>query len=558
MLRSTFRFRSLAARLAVVGTAVALFAACDEKTPTGVDTAERKSTDEEPELTTPDVDWRAVVEADSKDTASELGPFENDCAPQEPLDEIEPQPAAVSSGLPGACRVPEEAAEDRATYRIARISYSEGRAAAVELRPDIEVELSKAGLDRLELPHLDAKRGYAVAAEDRRVPVRSYRRERAEAEVETGTLLGVDLIAAKEGETTAERVILYVATPDDAGRQLAQWRGPSAIHTGAILPASLHATPEHAGIAVELGLDEVEVRRWDDYPVRRPTSDVSPQPVAFSRDALGSSGGETSWESDLEEFIAASADRGDGSDDDSSDEAPRATFGIAATQTAPVGELEALLSALDSRARASFQLIVRAGSRFAPRFTAYPLRGGLRVEFSSATPEPKSRTGESYLNLQVHASGAGFEIVAGGNTLPPVRGCPDPGPTVCPDETNPNLKKGLERAKSLQERGKPSGSDEVVNETLSQFDWVALYRNLRGIHDRYSDASRIYLSADPGLPVAAAVRMMNLARYELRPSDAEECSAEFESSDALLDAVPCEDDEGDPKVMFDRQIWRME
>lgn len=557
MLRATIRFRSLAARLAVAGAAVALFAACDEKTPAGVDTAEQTSTDEEPELTTPDVDWRAVAEADSKETASDLGPFENDCTPEEPLDEIEPQPAAVVSGLPGACRVPEEAAEERATYRIARISYSEGRAAAIELRPDTDVELSKAGLDRLELPHLDAERGYAVAAEDRRVPVRSFRRERVEAGVETGTLLGVDLIAAKEGEKSAERVVLYVTTPDDAGRRLSQWRGPSAIDTETIVPASLYATAEHAGIAVELGLDEVQVRRWDDYPVRRPTSDVSPKPLIFSRDALGSSGDETSWESDLAEFIAASADRGDGADD-SSDEPPRATFGIAATQTAPVGELEALLSALESRARASFQLIVRSGSRFAPRFTEYPLRGGLRIEFSSASPEPKSRTGESYLNLQVHASGAGFEIVAGGNTLPPVRGCPDPGPTVCPDETNPNLKKGLERAKSLQERGKPSGSDEVVNETLSQFDWVALYRNLRGIHDRYSDASRIYLSADPGLPVAAAVRMMNLARYELRPRDADECSAEFESSDALLDAVPCEDDEGDPKVMFDRQIWRME
>jgi len=552
---STPRVRSIAVRLAVVGAAVALFAACDERSETEEDTSEQEQADEEPDRTAPNVDWRAVAEANPAEAASKVGPFDEDCAPEQSLADIDPGPAALLSGLPGACRVSREAAEERATYRIDEISYSAGRPAAIELRPEVDVELAEAGLHALELPRFDAERGYAVAVEDRRVPVRSFRRERAEADLEPGTPLGVDLVAGERGDTTAERALVYVATPDNAGRQLAQWRGPSAVSARAILSASLHATSEHAGVAVELGLDEVRVRRWDDYPVRRPQSEVAPDPLTFSRDALGSSGEDSSWESELEEFVMAYGTRGEGF---APDGPPRATFGIAATQTAPVGEIEALMGALEAHSRASFQWIVRAGDRVAPRFTDYPLRAGMRVEFSSDPPESTSRTGESYLNLRVHASGAGFEIIAGGNTLPPVRGCQDPGPTVCPDASNPNLKEDLDRAKSLQKRAEPSGSDDAVDETLAQFDWVALYRNLRSIHDRYSNASRIYLSADPGLPVAAAVRMMNLARFRLRPSDAEDCGVDFESSDALLDAVPCETDGGDPKAMFDRQIWRME
>jgi len=541
---------------------VLLSAGCEKKEPRAPD-GESERTDEaaaEPPPAVPEFGWERAANSAPTDVETAVGPFESECRPDESLRDLDSRGVDELFDSPAGCQLAAPEDDQPAKYRVRRILYSGGQPAAIELRPGRQLELPMAaeGLEELDLPHLEVVRSYSAGVEEGPRPVRAFRRERIDAGAGAGTLLGVDLVGSERQQrsSVAERAVLYLQTGDDTGRRLAQWRGPPAADERLMLPAAIDPTAEHADVAVEIRLEEVRMRRWDDYPVRRPASEVVPAELRFSRDALGgeNQGDESTWETNVEEFVASIPTDGDGAGNERPD-IPRATFGIAATRTTPVGELGALSGVLEGAARGSMQLVVRSAERVGPGFDPFPSRGALRFERSSGPPEATSRTGESFLNLRVEAGVEGFEIVAGGEPLPPIPGCRDPGPTVCVANPEVDLREQVDRSASLQRTGELREAHAALSEALDRFDWAALHRNLRRIHDRYSDASRIYLTADPGLPVAVLVRTMDVARFRLRPTGVEDCSGAFSDNDELSGAVPCERDDGEPRTMFDRPRW---
>ena len=129
----------------------------------------------------------------------------------------------------------------------------------------------------------------------------------------------------------------------------------------------------------------------------------------------------------------------------------------------------------------------------------------------SDTPPPD----EPPLNLTVAVSGKGFRLAATGAVLPEMAGCPVPGPTICLEQQSVDVPAKFARARSELAGGKLQSGEAAMDEALAAYNWKELYNQLVRIKGQYKDETIVNISADPDVPYAAIVRVMDIARFRL-------------------------------------------
>lgn len=144
---------------------------------------------------------------------------------------------------------------------------------------------------------------------------------------------------------------------------------------------------------------------------------------------------------------------------------------------------------------------------------------------SEEQPDPE----EKPLNLTIAVNPKGFRIAATGATLPELQHCPKPGPTICLDDQDADVASKFDRVRELFQKGETEEGERVLNEALGAYDFPELYNQLVKIKKEYPDETVVNLSADPDVPYAAMVRVMDVARYRLK-KDSYEKSSEFWSA----------------------------
>lgn len=143
----------------------------------------------------------------------------------------------------------------------------------------------------------------------------------------------------------------------------------------------------------------------------------------------------------------------------------------------------------------------------------------------SDTPPPE----EEPLNLTVAVSAKGFRLAATGAVLPEQPGCPVPGPTICLEDQNVDVAAKYDEARKQISAGSvPQGEAELSN-AMAAYNWKELYNQLVRIKTKYKDETIINISADPDVPYAAIVRVMDVARFQLE-KDSYSKSSDFWSA----------------------------
>lgn len=149
----------------------------------------------------------------------------------------------------------------------------------------------------------------------------------------------------------------------------------------------------------------------------------------------------------------------------------------------------------------------------------------LSVGPSTATEEEPDKK----LNLTVAVGSKGFEIGATGAILPQKPGCPVPGPTICLSKQNVDLTAKYQRARELFAAGNVTEGEVIMKEALDAYNWPELYATLARIKTEYKDETVVKISADPDIPYAAIVRVMDVARFRLE-KDSYSKASEFWSA----------------------------
>ncbi len=140
----------------------------------------------------------------------------------------------------------------------------------------------------------------------------------------------------------------------------------------------------------------------------------------------------------------------------------------------------------------------------------------------SDTPPPD----EPPLNLTVGVSDKGFRLAATGAVLPEMAGCPVPGPTICLEDQKVDVAAEVDRARKAFASGDQAGGEEALKRAMAAYNWKELYNQLARIKGQYKEETIINLSADPDIPYAFIVRVMDVARFKLE-KDSYSKSSEF-------------------------------
>lgn len=141
----------------------------------------------------------------------------------------------------------------------------------------------------------------------------------------------------------------------------------------------------------------------------------------------------------------------------------------------------------------------------------------------SDTPPPDD---EKPLNLTVAVGAKGFRLAATGAVLPELNGCPVPGPTICLSDRKADVASLFESARKAFSDGQTQTGEVELDKAMAAFNWPELYNQLARIKGQYKDETIINISADPDVPYALIVRVMDVARYKLE-KDSYSKSTEF-------------------------------
>lgn len=131
-------------------------------------------------------------------------------------------------------------------------------------------------------------------------------------------------------------------------------------------------------------------------------------------------------------------------------------------------------------------------------------------------PSDQPPPDEKPLNLTVAVGAKGFVISAEGGNLQPVAGCPPEGPTICLAKTNIDPTAKFAEARTAMANGASMDEGEkIIREGLTAYNWMMLYNQLSNIKKKFPKETIVNVSADPNVPFAAIIRLMDVARYQL-------------------------------------------
>ena len=127
---------------------------------------------------------------------------------------------------------------------------------------------------------------------------------------------------------------------------------------------------------------------------------------------------------------------------------------------------------------------------------------------------PSERLEDEPLRLTVGIGGSGFTLSTSGTTLAARAGCPPAGPTVCTAD-GVSASDAFDDARRHFERGDTSAGEAALGRGVNSYDWPGLYNELARIKAEHEDETIINVTADPDVPYAAIVRVMDVARFKL-------------------------------------------
>lgn len=130
------------------------------------------------------------------------------------------------------------------------------------------------------------------------------------------------------------------------------------------------------------------------------------------------------------------------------------------------------------------------------------------------------------LNLTVAVSSKGFRLAATGAVLPEMAGCPVPGPTICLEDQSVDVAAKLDKARSAFASDQNVQGQEELRSAMAAYNWPELYNQLVRIKNQYKTETIINISADPDIPYAFIVHVMDVARFKLE-KDSYSKSSEF-------------------------------
>lgn len=546
-------------RLTTLGAAallvVSVSPACERKSPERQEPEARKHQrpPESPERTPPKFDWRSALDASPTDVREAGGEFDGDCNPDAEVEALVSGDGVSPFEFSRSCHLSRPDSSGADSYRVDRILYANGEALAVSLEPSVETPLSASLLEAWKLPELSIRRHRRIERDGGESRLISFRVDELGSAAEVNDPIAIDLVGTLDNPDRVDRVLVYGAVDSTEAHEALRLGGPPTTSGELILPASVSSTSTFADVSIVFGLSHVELRTWDDYTLR--TGDDSiPGPTQFSVENSTSDAADGSWESQLESFLEKFRSR---SGTEGSENA-RFTVGLAPNQTAPVGRIEEVLLALDQLLDARYQIVTRQTDSVDAPFSKFSRSNAVNFDLAlGAIEETNSRTGRDFLNLSIRATFDGFQIETAGSTLPPVDGCPNPGPTICLVEVDRDLQALLDRAQREQKNGAVESAASALSELLWSYDWAGLHRNIRDIRNRVGEANNVYLSADPGLPVAILVQAFDLTGFRFRKPDSDECGAEFASNEELRGALPCTDEAGELERLFSHPSWHL-
>ena len=137
-----------------------------------------------------------------------------------------------------------------------------------------------------------------------------------------------------------------------------------------------------------------------------------------------------------------------------------------------------------------------------------------KLSIGPPSEEPPPEQDEP-LNLTVAVSSKGFRLGATGAILPELPGCPVPGPTICLEKQDAQVATLLEDARMKLLGGDSQAGEAVLDQAMNAYNWKELYNQLARIKGQYPDETLINITADPDVPYALIVRVMDVSRFKL-------------------------------------------
>ena len=147
-----------------------------------------------------------------------------------------------------------------------------------------------------------------------------------------------------------------------------------------------------------------------------------------------------------------------------------------------------------------------------------------KLSIGPPSEEPPPET-EEPLNLTVAVSAKGFRLGATGAILPELPGCPVPGPTICLEKTDAKVGMMLENARNKLVAGDTQGGEAEMSQAMAAYNWKELYNQLARIKGQYPDETLINITADPDIPYALIVRVMDVSRFKLEKDSYKDTTA---------------------------------
>jgi len=120
------------------------------------------------------------------------------------------------------------------------------------------------------------------------------------------------------------------------------------------------------------------------------------------------------------------------------------------------------------------------------------------------------------LNLTVTVAPNGLRIAAEGCVLAAVSGCPADGPTIClRSDAGVDVADSFRKGRDKIIQGDVTGGEAELEKGLQAYQWRVLYNELSKLKAKFPDETVMNVAADPDVPFAAIVRLMDVSRYKL-------------------------------------------
>jgi len=498
----------------------------------------------------PNFTWRAALERPQTAVEAAIGPAD-DCDPERQLPALRPEIRGFFSDDPRKCHFPEAEEASDGAYYIDAILYSKEVPTAIILRPTEQAKLSADVLETFHIPAPTVQRRRIVEWGGTERRVLSFRVDVLRGKIDRTAPIAIDLAERTDAPDELDFVRIGVASGWPYSIDHVQLAGPPPVDESTILPRTTQGRPLEYGMSLMLGLDEFSVRPQRRFPIRRNGDDRDYTTLQFSNEVLdGHATAEGDpWRTQVEEqvnrWIRGREELG---------KVPRpVSYIVYPTQTTPFGRLSRATVGLEEATESTFRIAGRFVEAYGVAFDRYARMRTLSIPFRSSVEAALSDADGRAVAAEV--TERGIDLRVDGESLAPVRDCPDPGPTLCLTE-EVDVAETIEKARSHHRDGDSAASDRKVERALSAYDWRGLYNQVSELVSDAATNSILAIEASPELASAVPFRLLQVARQRVTLPGEEECLEKLPDDASFADATPCTSGEkASPPTLFEHLVF---